>query len=164
MAYESHPPGSSPAAAPDALQILSADHEAIRALFAEYALYAQQPTGAADRHGVIARLGALLRAHDRIEAELFLPALEGRADAGMLGHALADHAEISQQLQHVAAIAPDDPGFDEHFAALAGKVHAHLFEAERSLFPHAAGLDLVALGERITQRRGELLADQGAVD
>lgn len=161
MAYESHPAAEPVAPHADALQILVGDHEAIRALFAEYALYAQEPTGAADRHGLIARLGALLHAHDTIEAELFFPALEGRVDAALLGHALADHAEIDAQLQHVASIDPDDPAFDEHFAALAGKVHAHLFEVERSMFPHALGLDLAALGERIAQRRGELLAEQG---
>ena len=161
MAYESHPAAEPVAPHADALQIRVGDHEAIRALFAEYALYAQQPTGAADRHGLIARLGALLRAHDAVEAELFVPALEGRVDAALLGHALADHAEIGAQLQHVASIDPDDPSFDEHFAALAGKVHAHLFEVERSMFPQATGLDLGALGERIAQRRGELMAEQG---
>lgn len=164
MAYESHPPEAPASPHADALQILAADHEAIRALFAEYALYAQQPTGAADRHGLIARLGALLRAHDTIEAELFLPALDGHVDAALAGHVLADHAEISRQLQHVASIDPDDAAFDEHFAALAGRVHAHLFEVERSLFPPAAALDLRALGERIAQRRNELMSDEGAVD
>lgn len=165
MAYDDSPLNEAPPAPhADALEILGGDHAAIRALFAQYALFAREPTGAADRHGLIARLGALLRAHDTLEAELFVPALQGHADAALLGHALADHAEIRAQLQQVAAVDPDDPGFDEHFAALAGRVHAHLFEVERSLFPAAAGIDLAALGERMMQRRGELMADEGAVD
>ena len=161
MGHDADPQANAPAPHSDALQILRADHEAIRALFAEYTMFAAQPAGKADRHGLIARLGALLRTHGEVEATIFYPALHGRVDPALIGRALADHAEIDAQLQSVAAADPDSPGFDEHFSALAGTVHAHLFEVERSMFPHAAELDLAALGAQMAAHRGARLAEQG---
>jgi hypothetical protein len=161
MGYEVDPQANPPSPHADALAIITADHEAIRALFAEFERFAEPPTRAADRHGLVARIGALLRAHGEIETEIFYPALAGRVDAALLGRAMADHGEIDTLLQRVAAADPDSAEFSEHYAALAGTVHAHLFEEERSVLPQAVGLDLAALGAHIMQRRGALLAEQG---
>lgn len=162
MGYDAADPQANPPAPhADALQILLADHEAIRALFAEFEAFAEQPTRAADRHGMIARIGALLRAHGEIETGVFYPALAGHIDAALLGRAMADHHEIEMLLQRVAEADPDSAEFGEHFATLAGTVHAHLFEEERSVLPHAAPLDLAALGAQISRKRGALMAEQG---
>jgi Hemerythrin HHE cation binding domain len=161
MGYDADSPANPPAPHADALQILHADHAAIRALFAELDALAEQPTGAADRHGLVARIGALLRAHADIETTVFYPALANHVDAGLLGRALADHADIDALLQRVAAAEPGSEIFVEQFAALAGTVHAHLFEEERSVLPHAAALDLAGLGAQMAQRRATLMAEQG---
>jgi Hemerythrin HHE cation binding domain len=155
------PPAGTPAPHADALQIVAGDHEAIRALLAAMASFDTQPTRAADRHALVARIGAMLHAHGEIETGILYPALSGHVDAALLGRALADHRDIDVLLQRLAGVDPDTDEFAEHFAELSGAVLAHLFEEERSLLPRAATLDLAALGARMLARRTELLAGQG---
>jgi hypothetical protein len=155
------PQAEAPAPHADALAIIAADHEAIRAQLAAFAAFDEQSAPPADRHALVARLGALLNAHGSIETEIFYPALARVADTALLGHALADHREIDSHLQRLAAADPQGSEFAERLAALAGAVHAHLFEEERSLLPQSAGLDLAELGERMSARRTELLSGQG---
>ena len=155
------PQADAPAPHADALAIIAADHEAIRAQLAAFAAFDEPSSPGADRHALVARLGALLNAHGAIETEIFYPALAREADAALLGHALADHREIDKHLQRLAAADPQGGEFAERLSALAGAVHAHLFEEERSLLPLAGTLDLAGLGERMSARRAELLAGQG---
>lgn len=161
MGYEADPQASLLSPHAQALHVIHADHDTIRAMLADIEASAEQPTGAADRHALVARLGALLRAHAEIETTLFYPALAGHVDAALLGRALADHAEIDALLQRLAAADPDSDDFAGQFATLAGTVHAHLFEEERSVLPHAAALDLGDLDAQIAQKRGALMAEQG---
>lgn len=162
MAHDdADPQAGAPAPHADALEIIAADHEAIRAQLAAFAAFDEQSAPGADRHALVARLGALLTAHGRIETEIFYPALARVTDAGRIGHALADHREIETQLQHLAGADPLGSEFAERLAALAGAVHAHLFEEERSLLALDGELDLAELGERMSVLRTELLAGQG---
>lgn len=160
---ETDPQAGAPAPHADALEIIAADHEAIRAQLAAFAAFDDPSSPGADRHALVARLGALLNAHGSIETEIFYPALAGlaEADTALLGHALADHREIDTHLQRLAAADPQGSDFAERLAALAGAVHAHLFEEERSLLPLAGRLGLAELGERMSARRTELMAGQG---
>lgn len=155
------PQADTPAPHADALEIIAADHEAIRAQLAAFAAFDEQSSPGADRHALVARLGALLTAHGRIETEIFYPALARAAEAAPLADALADHREIETQLQRLAAADPQGDGFAERLAALAGAVQDHLAEEERTLLPQVGSLDLAELGERMSARRTELLAGGG---
>jgi hypothetical protein len=155
------PQADAPSPHADALEIVAADHEAIRALLAAMVSFDGQPTRAADRHALVARLGAMLHAHGEIETGIFYPALAGHVDAALLGRAMADHRDIDTLLQRLAGVDPDSDEFAEHLAELSGAVLAHLFEEERSVLPGAATLDLAGLGARMLARRTELLAGQG---
>ena len=160
---DADPQADAPAPHADALAIIAADHEAVRAQLAAFAAFDEQSSPGADRHALVARLGALLNAHGSIETEIFYPALAAldQVDTGLLGHALADHREIDTHLQRLAAADPQGSEFAERLAALAGAVHAHLFEEERSVLPLAGTLDLAELGARMSARRTELMAGQG---
>ena len=155
---------SSPApSTQDALAVLRADHRRIQALFADYARLAAGHAGAADRSGMISRVGAQWLSHAQIAQELFYPALD--ASEPLLVRARSHHADIAAQLARLSGPAtvpmPDNTGVDTQVAALAQAVTSHLAFEETSLFPCAATLDLAALGTRLALRRGELLGDQG---
>jgi len=151
---------SSPApSTQDALAVLRADHRRADALFADYARLIGGPASAADRSAMISRIGALLRAHSQIEAELFYPALGD--DGSDIDHAQADHDRMLSELERLAARAPGGAGVDGQVAQLSKAFKAHAAFEESRLFPRAAGLDLAALGARLAVRRGELLGDQG---
>ncbi len=145
----------------DALTVLRADHRRIEGLFADYARLAAGHASAADRSGMISRVGAQWLSHAQITQELFYPALD--ASEPLLVRARAHHADIAAQLAHLSkpAAVPENAGIDAQFATLAQAVTSHLAFEEASLFPRAATLDLAALGTRLALRRGELLGDQG---
>lgn len=151
-----------PASTQDAFEVLRSDHRRLQAQFAEYARLTAQGSTAADRSGMLARIGALLRAHVQIEDELFYPALH---DA----NAARDTAQHSHEslLQTLTALAedhnPQGADFDARVAALGRQVQAHAAHVEKELFPQARqSLDLKALGTRLALLRGKLLGDQGA--
>ncbi len=150
-----------PASTQDALEVLRSDHKRLQALFSEYARLTAQEAVAADRGGLLARIGALLRAHVRIEEEVFYPALQDEGNAER-DAARAHHAGLLDALTALAEGDPSDAAFDARVAKLGEQVKAHAAHVERHLFPQAeASLDLKALGTRLALRRGELLGDQG---
>jgi hypothetical protein len=148
----------------DALQLLRADHARLRALFSDYALLSagRAEAVAADRQGLLARLAVVLRAHLTVVRELLYPRLEGLLDDALLRRALQDHEDLESRLSEVAAAQPDDDSFDARVAALADALNDYLVIKESEIFPVAArSLDLEALGQRMSLRRGALLGDLG---
>ena len=153
---EEMPEGANAATAEDALELLRNDHRTIDGLLE---LLTTEGRGASDRHGLLSRLGALLRAHARIEDEIFYPALADRVEAGALRQAEAEHAQIATLLEALAAVDPSRSGFDARALALAEAVRRHVTTEENQLMPRSAGLDLQELGDRLARRRAVLLTD-----
>lgn len=156
------PTADSGASGEDALALLRTDHNLIRALIEEQvnAGAGTEPKArASDRHGFVARLGAILRVHARIEDEIFYPALMSHAGAAAVQQAMREHAGIATLLEAVAEADPLGPDFDRHMAALVHAVHAHIDAEETGLFPAAAGLDLNGLGKQLALRRAALMGD-----
>jgi hemerythrin superfamily protein len=156
------PTADSGATGEDALALLRTDHHLIKALIAEQVKAgagADPEARASDRHGFVARLGAMLRVHARIEDEIFYPALLSHAGGSQVRRAMEDHAEIATLLEALAEADPLGHEFDAHMSALVKAVHAHVQEEELTLFPAAAGLDLAALGKQLALRRAALMGD-----
>lgn len=155
--------GQSPAATTqDALSLLRADHAKLDALFADDARLAGTAGREADRSALLARIGALLTAHAKIEEEIFYPALEEGDDAELIRNAQAEHQDVLDRLEKVAGRSPDGHGFDQEMASLADAVRRHAAWEEESLFPLARRLDLDELGTRLALRRGTLMPEPGA--
>ncbi len=153
----SNPPPSTQ----DALELLHDDHVRIHALLAEGARLAIDGAGlhTADRSALIARLGALLQAHEQIEAEIFYPALETVIDD--IDAARRGHQRVAERLAALQRSEGDAGSFDQNLAGLADAVATHVQREEEQLFPAARRLDLQELGTRLALRRGVLLGDQG---
>ena len=152
----------------DALALLSADHRRIDDLFGDIERLGYEASSAADRSGLLARLGGQLRVHIRIKQEIFYPALaaSGAADAHTLADAEADHEEILARLENLAQLdSMDEEGATATVAqdieVLAQLVRAHITEEQKLLFRQARSLDLQTLGTQMALRQGELMADQG---
>jgi hypothetical protein len=145
----------------DALGIIRDDHRAIDESLAELKLVvsAQPPDeGAADRAALLQRAGALMRAHARIELEVFYPALE---DAGaVLDEVRRDKRELLSRLDALVEMAPADPSFGLRLAALIGSTRVHAATEESQLFPLARSLDIETLGAKMAQRRAQMLGDR----
>ncbi len=143
----------------DPLALLRGCHRRILALLDDYALLVAGDGSVADRTALIGRLGNQLRAHTRVEAELFYPALGDAPE--MLRQAHADYDSLVAQIEGLAARTPGAAGVDQQVAALGKAVRAHVALEEQRLFPLAAGVDRQALGPRMAVRLAQLLGEQG---
>lgn len=146
----------------DALGLLRADHQRVDAMLADCErLGGNLEASAADRSGLVSRLGALLIAHAQMEQQLFYPILG--LDAAQLEQATADHASVETSLQALSNSNGDTENFAARIGVLAQQVRAHVEQEEAEFFPKAtsAGIDLHELGSQMALRRGTLLGDQG---
>lgn len=155
---------TAPPSTQDALEVLESDHRRLKTLFQDYARLTADSAADADRSGLLARIGALLRAHAQIQTELFYPALLAagavrqddlpRHDALLADLAALAESDVKDDLR--------DADFDGRVARLGDKALAHAAQVEKQLFPAARSLDIKTLGTQLSLRRGELLGDQGA--
>jgi hemerythrin superfamily protein len=157
------PTADSGATGEDALALLHTDHNLINALIAEQVQAgagAEPKARASDRHGFVARLGAMLRVHARIEDEIFYPALLSHAGGGaQVREAMADHADIATLLEALAETDPLSQDFDRRMSTLVQAVQLHIEQEERLLFPAAARSSPAALGKQLALRRAALMGD-----
>jgi hypothetical protein len=153
-----------PPSTQDALEVLESDHRRLKTLFQDYARLTADGAADADRSGLLARIGALLRAHAQIQTELFYPAL--LAAGAVRQDDLPRHDALLADLASLAEsdVRDDvhDAEFDRRVARLGDKALAHAAQVEKRLFPAARSLDIKTLGTQLALRRGELLGDQGA--
>jgi iron-sulfur cluster repair protein YtfE (RIC family) len=147
----------------DACQLLDADHLAVKHLFVAYARRAMaDPEGTAqERQDIARKIAQELTVHAAIEEEIFYPALREAVPsaADVVGEGEEEHGEIKSLVARLQAMASAGPEMDALVSELARCVEHHVKEERDELFPKAkvaAGLDLVALGERLRARQGEL--------
>lgn len=150
----------------DALEELRADHRRIGRVLAdcERMVSADMDSSQADRSALVARLGALLLAHLRVLHDVFEPALQLAGEQDGAGG--DDHALLAQ-LAALSAAEPQESGFGDALHAVSAGWRAHVEHAEGQQFVQAAqaaqarGVDMLALGAAIAQRRAQVLGDQG---
>ena len=146
----------------DAIALLSADHEDVKQLFADYEELVDQGAGSEQRAGVARQICQALTAHTVVEEEIFYPAVrEVLDDPGLIDEAMAEHAQAKALIGRLQAQSASDPGYDDIVQSLQEAIEHHVHEEETGMFPMVRGkrLDLHDLGERLWQRREEVLAD-----
>lgn len=148
----------------DAIALLSADHEDVRDLFAEYDELIADEADAEDRLALANEICDALTAHAAVEEELFYPAARSVLDGEeLIDEAESEHASVRALVQRIQAMDPEDEAFDDTLRILAEAVEQHVQEEEGEIFPRVreAGLDLASLGEQIAVRKDELMAELG---
>lgn len=144
----------------DAVAMLVADHRYMELLFEQY----QHARSSQRKQQLVHDICRELSAHLQIEEEVFFPALQQALDS-QPNRALIIEAEVEHDsFRHLMTQIADRPAegevFDAQVKVLAEYVEHHVNEEQRDIFPKArmAGLDLKALGQRMAQRKAELLA------
>ncbi|MBC7942251.1 MAG: hemerythrin domain-containing protein [Chitinophagaceae bacterium] len=146
----------------DAVDMLTADHQEVRQLFADFELLADEDADAADRTALAQAICRSLSVHSALEEEIFYPAArEALNDDDLLDQAEADHAAADTLMAQIFGMDEGDSTLDETVLTLQELVEEHVREEESELFPRMqhAHLDLVALGDRMSLRKEELLAE-----
>lgn len=141
----------SAAAAQPATELLTEQHEEVKALFKKI----EKSKSHAEKTKLFEELAANLVAHDAIEREIFYPACKramGMTD--LLGEALVEHGVVEFSVYQADQAGKDD--FDFKCKVLSEMVEHHVKEEEDEFFPKvekALGKErLLELGARMKER------------
>jgi len=148
----------------DAIDLLKQDHERVEKAFKEFEKMDRQDTEAC--RGLIERVCEALTEHSTLEEEIFYPAVrEAIDDDDLMSEAAVEHETARMLIEQLQNMGPDDPNYFATFTVLGEYVRHHIKEEQGEMFPAArkAGLDLLALAERMQTRRDELLSQDDTV-
>jgi hypothetical protein len=147
---------ASRSSAEDAIKLLTHDHREVEKLFKSF----QDAKSDASKQKLAEQICLELKVHTQIEEEIFYPAA-GRAieDEEMIDEAIVEHASAKKLIAEIETMRAGQDMFDAKVKVLCEQVDHHVKEEEKELFPECrkAGLDLEGLGERLQQRKMELM-------
>ena len=149
----------------DAIELLKQDHKEVDVLFKEFEKLEEDGEEAVEQ--VIATACTELKIHDRIETEIFYPAVRQQAEEeeveDLLNEAEVEHTTVRDLIQKIEGMQPSDEKRSAHFTVLMEYVKHHVKEEEKEMFPKVKklGLDLEQLGAQMKERKAELMAEMG---
>jgi hemerythrin superfamily protein len=150
-----------PKKAQEALELLEADHDAVRQLFAAYRELAAHDAPEARRKALAEQICMELTIHARLEEELFYPVVrEAIRDDDVMDEAEVEHASAKDLIVQILSMDPHEELYDAKVTVLGEYIEHHVREEQGEMFPKVrrSGLDLVRLGERLAVRKRELQA------
>jgi hemerythrin superfamily protein len=149
----------------DAIELLKQDHREVEGLFKEFEQL-EDDQDAAEQ--VIETACAELKLHDRIETEIFYPAVREAAEKeeieDLLDEAEVEHDTLRELIRKLESMDPTDDKRQAHFTVLMEYVKHHVKEEEKEMFPQVKKLkelDLQALGAEMKERKTALMAEMG---
>lgn len=152
--------------APDAIDLLDADHLAVHALFESYRDLVRRRAPVLKRRALAEEICIELTIHARLEEELFYPAVrEALHDEDLLDEAEEQHGSQREFVAQILATSPDDALYDARVAVLADYVERHVRQEREQVFNRvlASRMDLQSLARSLTIRKEELRAVSDAL-
>ena len=146
-------------ASSDAIQMLTEDHNKVKALFKQFEKLKEQDDADEEISDLVAQICAELTIHSTIEEEIFYPAMrEAIDDDDLLDEADVEHASAKELIGQLESMSPGDDHYDAKVVVLGEYIDHHVKEEEGEMFPMArkADMDLDALGKKLRERKGEL--------
>ena len=143
----------------DALELLEEDHRKVEEMFDEF----DELEGDDKRRGQLAKqICRELTVHAQIEEEIFYPRARGATkDDELIDEALVEHESVKHLIEEIEDMEPGEDLFDARIRVLEEMVKRHIQEEEEELFPElaSAGMDVEAVGQELTKRKQELMAE-----
>jgi hypothetical protein len=142
--------------AKNAIELLKADHEKVKGIFEKF----EKTDSQEEKNSLIDQALEELKVHAEVEEELFYPALRGEVENDVMNEADEEH-HVARIL--IAELEEGDEEDEERrnakFTVLAESIRHHIKEEESEMMPQAkdADIDLDTLGERIAERKTELM-------
>lgn len=143
----------------DAIALLRADHKNVSDLFAQY----EKTRAAGKKKSLVEQICTELSVHAQVEEEIFYPAVKvALKDQELVPEAIVEQATMKALISEVEGVEPDGEMFDAKIKVLSEYVKHHVKEEHTEMFPKAkaTGLDLLALGAAMTERKAALLAER----
>jgi len=150
----------------DAIEMLKADHIAIKKLFIAFHQLSDRSNTEGERRAVAERVCMELTVHAQIEEEIFYPAVRAAiGDDALIDQAEVEHGSARELITEISSMKPGDPQFDAKVLVLGKHIDAHVEEEHSQIFPKAkkAKMDLKSLGARLASRKAKLMEDYQAM-
>ena len=149
------------ATAPDAVTLLTEDHDMVKSLFEQYEKLGDRALVAKKK--LATQICLELTKHAIAEEEIFYPAVRaaGGEAEDMVDEARVEHASAKDLIAQILAMDADEELYDAKVKVLSEQIEHHVGEEEGDMFPKARKLklDLVELGEAIAARKTEVTLD-----
>ncbi|OWQ45358.1 hemerythrin [Roseateles noduli] len=146
---------------PDAVSLLRADHKLVSGLFDQF----EKSRSVAKKKQLVAQICLELTVHAQVEEEIFYPEVQlALKDKELVPEARVEHQSIKDLIAAVEGVEPGGEDYDAKVKVMSEWVKHHVKEEQNEMFPKAkkAGVDMAELGERIQQRKAELMAQEQA--
>ncbi|MES1986813.1 MAG: hemerythrin domain-containing protein [Pseudomonadota bacterium] len=143
----------------EATALLIADHKLVSGLFADY----EKVSTKAMKKKLVSQICLELSVHAQVEEEIFYPAVKKALnDHELVPEATVEHASLKTLIAQVENIEPDGEMYDAKIKVLSEYVKHHVKEEQDEMFPKAKAthLNMVELGDKITARKQELIAQR----
>ena len=148
----------------DPVQMLKEDHQKVRQLKQQFE-HAGSPS---EKRKIAEQALHELEIHAALEEEIFYPAVAATANKDgkeLVAEGIEEHHVVDVLINELKALEPEDEQFDDKFKVLTENVEHHIEEEEGEMLPDAEkklGREVEQLGERMQQRREELLVRLGS--
>lgn len=151
----------------DAVDLLDADHIAVKKLFTAYKKLCDGNAPAEEKREIANRICQELTVHAQIEEEIFYPQVRAAInDDPLLDEAEVEHSTAKDLIAQISGMDPEDDLYDARVIVLGEYIDHHVKEEREEMFPKArkSELDLVALADELSQRKMELMEEFKAVE
>ena len=148
--------------APDALDLLRADHDKVKSLFREFESLKGNDDEDERKSELVDEICYELTLHTMLEEEIFYPVVRSAIDDDdMMDEADVEHAGARELISQLEVMYPGDDHFDATVTVLGEEVAHHIDKEENDMFNavRSAGIDLEDLGEQLAARKEELDED-----
>jgi hypothetical protein len=145
----------------DAVELLDADHKAVKAMFEDYKKLAENDAAGAKRKALADQICMELTVHAKIEEEIFYPPVrEAIRDEDLMDEAEVEHAGAKDLIAQILMMQPEEELYDAKVTVLGEYIDHHVKEEREEMFSKVrkTSLDLVTLGEALRIRKEELKA------
>jgi len=144
-----------------AVDLLDADHKAVKTMFIEYNALCEDGAPPAVRRALAARICQALTVHATIEEEIFYPAVrDALDDPELIDRALAEHGEAKALIAAIQGLKAGSDNLDPTVQKLGEAIDAHVLEEREQIFlqTQQAPVDLRALAVPLYRRKKQLQA------
>jgi len=145
-----------------AIAILRKDHDTVKGLFDKF----KKAEKTAAKEKVIDQAVRALKIHAILEEDIFYPAVRAHVGSELMNEADEEHHVAKVLIAELDNSSGKNDHRDAKFTVLAESVRHHIKEEENQMLPKAKELDIdfEALGQRMLNRKKELLAQGIPVD
>lgn len=143
----------------DAVDLLDADHVAVKKMFTEYSAMCEKNSPAAEKRILALTICKALTIHSQIEEEIFYPKVrEAIGEEDLIDVALEDHTEAKAVIARIEGMKATDAAYDATVKQLGKLIDQHVMEEREKIFLKArnAALDLRGMTLPLMKRQQQL--------